>query len=224
MGQQPYLIKHCTATETPRRIPRDTTAWGVNGPLAQRPITPSRESQVHLEAARSTTIILPRTTTTSGTWNVRTIYDTGKTAQVAAEMRNYRLSILGISESRWNGSGQRRLITGELLLFSGHEQENAPHTQGVALMLSRTAQRAQIGWEGHRPRINTATIRTKERRINMDMMQYYAPRQGGVLQKIIIQDRPERNIIIAMGDFNARIGSDSRGYEEIMGQQSQGDE
>jgi len=28
---------------------------------------------------------------------------TGKTAQVATEMRNYRLSILGISESRWTG-------------------------------------------------------------------------------------------------------------------------
>jgi len=73
------------------------------------------------------------------------MYETGKTAQLATEMKNYRLSILGISESRWTGSGQRRLITAELLLFSGHEKENAPHTQGVALMLSRTAQRALIG-------------------------------------------------------------------------------
>ena len=35
----------------------------------------------------------------------------------------------------------------------------------------------------------------------------------------IVQDRPERNVIIVMGDFNAKIGSDNRGYEEIMGQQ-----
>ena len=55
----------------------------------------------------------------------------------------------------WLRSG--RLITGELLLFSGHEQENAPHTQRVALILS------------------TATFRTKERRINIDMIQCYAP-------------------------------------------------
>ena len=195
MGQQPYLIKNCTATETPRRIPRDTTAWGVNGPLAQRPITPSRESQVHLEAARSTTIILPRTTTTSGTWNVRTIYDTGKTAQVAAEMRNYRLSILGISESRWNGSGQRRLITGELLLFSGHEQENAPRTQGVALMLSRTAQRALIGWEEHSLLVITATF-TKERRINRE--EFYSR------LLTIIQYCPELNIIMINALFKLK--------------------
>ena len=43
-GQQPYLIKDCTATETSRRIPRDTTAWGVDRPLARRPMTPDSES------------------------------------------------------------------------------------------------------------------------------------------------------------------------------------
>ena len=195
-------------------------------------MTPGSESQAHLEAARPTTIISPRTTTTIGTWNVRTMYETGKTAQVATEMRNYRLSILGISESRWSGSGQRRLITGELLLFSGHGQENAPHTQGVALMLSRTTQRALIGWEGHGPRIITATFRTNERRINMDVIQCYAPTNDSDDQDkeefysrllTIIQDRPERNVIIVMGDFNAKIGSDNRSYEEIMGQQGLGE-
>ena len=95
------------------------------------------------------------------------MYETGKTAQVASEMRNYRFSILG--ESQRTGSSQRLLITGEQLLFSGHEQENAPHTQGVALMLFRTAQKALLGWEGHGQRIITATFRTKERRINVDI-------------------------------------------------------
>ena len=73
----------------------------------------------------------------------------------------------------WLRSG--RLITGELLLFSGHEQENAPHTQRVALILSIIAQSALIGWKRHGPRIITATFRTKERRINIDMIQCYAP-------------------------------------------------
>jgi len=86
------------------------------------------------------------------------MYETGKTAQVTTKMRNYRLSILGISELRWTGSGQRRLISGELLLFSEHE--NAPHTQGVVLMPSRTDQKALVGWEGHGSRIITATFHT----------------------------------------------------------------
>ena len=39
----------------------------------------------------------------------------------------------------------------------------------------------------------------------------------------IIQDRTERNIIIVMENCNAKIGSDNRGYEEIMGHQDLGD-
>ena len=96
-GRQRYVIKDCTDTETPRRIPRDATAWGANGPLARRLMTSGNESQVHLGTARPTTIISSRTTTTIGTWNVRTMYETGKKAQVATEMRNYRLSMLGIA-------------------------------------------------------------------------------------------------------------------------------
>ncbi|VDO61050.1 unnamed protein product [Schistosoma margrebowiei] len=34
-----------------------------------------------------------------GTWNVRTIWDTGRAFQIAAEMRRYNLEVLGISET-----------------------------------------------------------------------------------------------------------------------------
>jgi hypothetical protein len=101
-------------------------------------MTSSSESQ-SLEAARTTPILSTRTTA-----NIGTMYESGKTAQIAAEMRIYNLTILGTSEARWTGSGQKRLASGELLLFSGHEKQDAPHTQGVALMLSKTAQRELI--------------------------------------------------------------------------------
>ncbi|KAK6979834.1 hypothetical protein BgiMline_020827 [Biomphalaria glabrata] len=101
----------------------------------------------HLEANRPKTIISTRTTTTIGT-----MQESEKTEEVAAEMKRYNLTILGISESRWSGFGQKRLTSVELLLYSEHEQE-AKHTQEVALMLSKQAQRALIGWEVHGPRI-----------------------------------------------------------------------
>ncbi|KAK6999869.1 acyl-CoA:glycerol-3-phosphate acyltransferase, partial [Biomphalaria glabrata] len=70
------------------------------------------ESQSHLEADRPKTIISTRTTTTTiGTWNVRTMYETGKTAQVAAEVKRYNLTILGISEPRRTTSRQKRLTS-----------------------------------------------------------------------------------------------------------------
>ena len=60
------------------------------------------------------------------------------------------------------------MLTEELLLYSGHEEDNAPHTQGVELMLSGPAQEALIGWEAHGPRIVTATFKTKKRKIKMN--------------------------------------------------------
>ena len=65
-----------------------------------------------------------------GTWNVRTMYEAGKTAQVAAEMRRFNLALLGLGETRWTQSGQLRLTTGEIILYSGHEEDDAPHSEG----------------------------------------------------------------------------------------------
>ncbi|VDP38057.1 unnamed protein product [Schistosoma margrebowiei] len=69
-----------------------------------------------------------------GTWNVRTMWDTGRALQIAAEMRRYNLEVLVINETHRTQVGQQRLTSGELLLYSRHEDENAPHTQGVALI------------------------------------------------------------------------------------------
>ena len=55
------------------------------------------------------------------------MYEAGKAAQVSAEMRRYNIAPLGLSETRWLQAGQKRLASGELLLYSGHEEENAAH-------------------------------------------------------------------------------------------------
>jgi hypothetical protein len=47
------------------------------------------------------TLANPRITRRIGTWNFRTMYATGKTAQVMKEMQRYHLDILGIGECRW---------------------------------------------------------------------------------------------------------------------------
>ena len=120
------------------------------------------ESQIRLETYKLMAIISTRKTSTIGTWNIKTMFEAGKTIQVVVEMQNYNLTIFGISDTKWTGSSQRRLATEELLLYSGHEEDNAPHMQGVALMLSRTAQRALTGWEAHGPRILKDTFQTKK--------------------------------------------------------------
>ena len=165
--------KKLYATETLTKNHKTNSALGEDGSPTGGLMMRTGESRK--EATLPTTILPTRATIKIGTWNVMTMYEQGKTAQVAAEMRAYKLDILGISEARWTKSGEPVLGTGEKLLFSGHEEENAPHTEGVALMLSKTAQKALLGWQPHGPRILTASFKTKHKRITLNIMYCYSP-------------------------------------------------
>ena len=41
-----------------------------------------------------------------GKWNVRTMFEAGRTQQIANEMSRYKINLLGISETRWIKSGR----------------------------------------------------------------------------------------------------------------------
>ena len=103
------------------------------------------------------------------------MYETGKINQVAREMKRYKIRVLGLSETRWLQSGQLRLSSGEQLLYSGHIEEGAPHTEGVALMLAPEAHAALIGWEPVNSCIITVKFTTKKKDIRLNIIQCYAP-------------------------------------------------
>ena len=153
------------------------------------------------------------------------MYETGKTVQVAREMKRYKLGVLGLSETRWLQSRQLGLSSGEQLLYSGHMEEGAPHTEGVALMLAPEAHSALIGWEPVNSRIITAKFTTKKKDIRLNITQCYAPtsdaeeEKNGFYQQLqaVLDRRGTKDITILMGDFNAKIGMDNTGYEDIMG-------
>ena len=69
----------------------------------------------------------------------------GKANIIAKEMQAYNLQVLGISETRWIHAGKMKLTSRELILHSGHPDDSAHHTEGVALMLGLEAQKALIG-------------------------------------------------------------------------------
>ncbi|XP_078574162.1 uncharacterized protein LOC144860669 [Branchiostoma floridae x Branchiostoma japonicum] len=197
---------------------------GKEGSLERGLMTQGSESRK--EAARPTPLLTPKTTIKIGTWNVRTMYETGRTAQVAKEMRSYNISLLGLSETRWLQAGQLRLATGEMLLYSGHTEDGAPHTEGVAMMLSQEAQRALIGWEPVNSLIITAKFATKKNNINLNVIQCYAPTNNDAeeerkddfyqrLQAVLDKRRNKlKDITLRMGDLNAKVRADNTGHEE----------
>jgi len=60
-----------------------------------------------------TKLLSPKVCVKIGQWNVRTMLETGKCAQVTKEMQRYGTSILGVNEMRWNSCGKMMTVTGE---------------------------------------------------------------------------------------------------------------
>ena len=69
-------------------------------------------------------------TVTVGTWNVRTLWQTGKLELMKRELSRMRYDIVGISEVRWTGSGE--LMNGRMV-FAGEERK---HEKGVAIVIN----------------------------------------------------------------------------------------
>ena len=88
----------------------------------------------------------------------------GKLAQVTAEMRRYSLHVLGVSESRWIGTGRLKTVSGETVLYSGRDDEL--HREGVAIILKKGADRSLLEWKP----INSRLIKAKTKQLNADSM------------------------------------------------------
>ncbi|VDO53008.1 unnamed protein product [Schistosoma margrebowiei] len=119
-----------------------------------------------------------------------------------------------------------------MLLYSGHKEENATHTQRVSLMLSKWSRETFAEWESRGYRIIKTFFKTKEQAIKMNTIQRYAPSNNGNdddkdqfyerLQSIIMKS-PRKDMTILMRHLNAKVGMNNNGYEDIMGQHGLGE-
>ncbi|KAJ3608731.1 hypothetical protein NHX12_023261 [Muraenolepis orangiensis] len=116
-------------------------------------------------------------------------------------------------------------------MYSGHEEDGANHTEGVAIMMTKETRKALIAWEPISSRLITASFRTNNRRVKAHIIQCYAPTNDAVDDvKARFYDSLNhllgrvgaRDLIILMGDFNAKIGGRNEGYEEVKGKHGVG--
>ena len=108
------LLENQQVTET-RNINQPTTNLGGAEIADTGTMTTMGESL--REAQRPTrSLASPKTTLYIGHWNVRTMYRGGAAAQIAREMENYQLDILGISECRWTGAGRMQMVSGQTII------------------------------------------------------------------------------------------------------------
>ena len=146
----------------------DLSKAGCPGRVRMNPLGESRQ-----EAQGRKSLLQLKSKIRIGCWNVRTLYPAGKLAQLAKEMRRYKLSIIGVCESRWNTFGKVTISSGETYLYSGNEREEDAHTNGVGLLLSKDAAKSLIEWEPVSERIITARFTSKGR--NITIIHCYAP-------------------------------------------------
>ncbi|CAF4177383.1 unnamed protein product [Rotaria magnacalcarata] len=161
---------------------------------------------------------------TVGTWNVQTLWTTGKLELLRNEMKRFRFDVVGISEVRWTGKGETP--RGDFI-WSG---ENTTHTKGVGLLLSTKAKKAMIGYNPISSRLISARFNATPFKITV--IHVYAPTSASSEAEIEafydniekeLSRTSKKDLIIITGDWNAKVGSDNTNWENTMGKYGYGD-
>ncbi|XP_023233867.1 craniofacial development protein 2-like [Centruroides sculpturatus] len=153
-----------------------------------------------------------------GTWNVRTLYELGKLDNLIQEIKSMRLDVMGICETRWTGTGM--IYKNEYtMMYSGVET----HVNGVAIIMKNSIARSIKGFTAVNDRIIAVKIAAQP--LDILLIQVYAPTAGHEEEDVEIfyenlkesvEMAKSNDIIIVMGDFNAKVGNEK--ISECMGQ------
>lgn len=142
------------------------------------------------------------------TWNVQTMYQVGKLANVYQEMERMNIDVLGVSEVRWTGSGEVQYEKSKFI-YSGGDK----HERGVGVMVSGEAIGSLKGYWAVSDRVILVKLYGKPMDINI--IQVYAPTSEAEEVEIdqfyenvdnVLMQCKRHEINIVMGDLNAKVG------------------
>ena len=152
------------------------------------------------------------------TWNIRGA-NIAKLQVITKEVTRLDIKILGISE-HWMLRQWRCIVQeGNVMLYAG--KESGPITEGVGFILDKEATKSIIGYNPMSPRV--ITIWLKAHPINLTI-QVYTPTSDASDENLesfynTVQDTldktPPRNLLVMMGDWNAKVGKTERNNSHI---------
>ena len=153
------------------------------------------------------------------TWNVRTMHQEGKLENIVLETKRMGIDIMGLAEVRWLQSG-KVVCNDHTLIYSGHKKY---HKHGVGLLLSKVVSKSVLGYCALSDRILLVRIHGKP--FNLSIIQVYAPTSASSEEEIEdfysdLEDAHKKcgnqDIVIVMGDLNAKVGGEQDPLQEIV--------
>ena len=159
------------------------------------------------------------------TWNVLTLGQVGKAELLIKELERYKVEMAAITEIRWRAEGADSLAGGRWKFL--HSAADDKGVGGVGIIMTGRAKAAWEAaggtWTAHGRRIVEA--RLQNRTGFTTMVAVYAPTEEhpeatdefyDQLQKVV-EKIPKRDVLLLLGDFNARLGKKNTTYERVMG-------
>ena len=169
-------------------------------------------------------LIHPKYSMKIGNWNVRTLYRSGNTAQVAREMKRRGIDVMGISETHWTGQRTMQLADGKTIIYSGRDDDN--HREGVGMLMSNHAAASLMEWTLISERVIQARFYSKHIKLTIihiydteDTDEQIKDEFYGRLQDAL-DSVSEHDMLIVTGEMNAR--NNNWAYESVMGKHGLG--
>ncbi|VDP24432.1 unnamed protein product [Heligmosomoides polygyrus] len=184
----------------------------------------NRGAGVKSNTGYTTNMFTPKREVTVASWNVRTAYQVGQKEIIARELVRYKVSIAAQSELRLIGSGQMKIGVPHgnaqvMLFYSGGDR----HTEGVGFALDEKATDCVLAFHPISSRLAVlmlaGTVRTY-------IFSVYAPTEISPDDakddfysnlQAAIDLVPKTDVILLAGDFNAHVGRNRVGWEEVLG-------
>ena len=115
-----------------------------------------------------------------------------------------------------------------VVILSGTEDNI--HRHGVAIMMTKKAEQALMKWKPISDRIIYARFFSKY--VKLSIIQVYAPMNEANIEdkdnfyeqlQTVVDSVHKHDILLVMGDLNAKVGEDNEGYDNIIGSHGVGE-